>query len=142
VSDRFGARHAIRLFTVVAIAGYVAYLAAWTWPVLFVGLAGAMAWKAGAFPATFAFIGQNLPPGRRVAGFTIQSLAVRIPRVVAAPVGGVLMSRLGLVEGVRVGAAVAVLAGCAVLRDSVRRGRVRGNRGADAQGLDCRLVPA
>jgi hypothetical protein len=115
VSDRFGSRSAITVFTLIAILGYGAYAAAWTWPVAFVGLAGAMAWKAGAFPATFALIGESLSRGRRIAGFTLQSLAVRIPRVIAAPLGGLLVWRFGLVSGVRVGAAVAVLLGLCVL---------------------------
>jgi MFS family permease len=107
IADRFGARTAIRMCTLVAAAGYLAYAAAWSWPVLFAGLAGAMAWKAGAFPATFAWIGERLPAGGRVGGFTLQSLAVRLPRVIAAPLGGALVWRFGLVTGVRIGAVVA-----------------------------------
>lgn len=116
IADRFGARYAIRLFTAIAIVGYVAYAAAWSWPMVFVGLVCAMAWKAGAFPATFALIGDSLPSGQRIRGFTLQSLAVRIPRVLAAPLGGLLVWRFGLVAGVRIGAGIAILlAGCALL---------------------------
>lgn len=109
VSHRFGFRQAIRLFTAIAILGYAAYAAAWSWPMVFVGLAGAMAWKAGAFPATFALIGESLPSGQRIRGFTLQSLAVRVPRVLAAPVGGLLVWRFGLVAGVRIGIGIAIL---------------------------------
>jgi MFS family permease len=115
LSDRIGARAAIRAFTLAAAAGYAAYASAWAWPVAFVGLVGAMAWKAGAFPATFALIGESLPPGRRVGAFTIQSLAVRVPRVVAAPLGGVLIAALGLTAGVRTGATIAVALAFAAL---------------------------
>jgi len=38
-----------------------------------------MAWKAGAFPATFAVIGDSLPPGRRAIAFSVQSILVRAP---------------------------------------------------------------
>jgi MFS family permease len=116
LSDRFGARSAIGILTATAVLGYAAYATAWWWPMLFAGLAGAMAWKAGAFPATFAVIGENVPPGARVGGFTLQSIAVRLPRVIAAPVGGFLIWRFGLVSGVRLGLCVAILlALCALI---------------------------
>ena len=115
-ADRYGARRAVTVFTVCALAGYAAYALAWRWPVVLIGLAGAMAWKAGAFPATFSLIGDRLPRGARVSGFTVQSLAVRAPRVVSAPLGGLLVWHLGLVAGLRtaMGASVVLALGAVV----------------------------
>lgn len=114
LSDRFGPEPAIRIFTIAAIAGYAAYAIAPAWPIAFVGLIGAMGWKAGAFPAMFALFGDRLVPGRTAMGFAWHAIAVRVPRVVAAPIGGLLIRTQGVVRGVHVGALVAVVLGVAV----------------------------
>ena len=57
LADRVGRRRALLIFTGVAMAGYAIYALAPSWPIVFVGLIGVMAWKSGAFPTTFAVIG-------------------------------------------------------------------------------------
>jgi predicted MFS family arabinose efflux permease len=101
LADRVGRRRALLIFTALAIAGYTIYASAPGWPVMFVGLLGVMAWKAGAFPTTFAVIGDSLPPGRRATAFSVQSILVRVPRVIGAPIGGLLIGSLGVIVGVR-----------------------------------------
>ena len=101
LADRFGRRRALLIFTALAVAGYAVYASAPAWPLMFAGLAGVMAWKAGAFPTTFAVIGDSLPPGRRATAFSVQSILVRVARVVGAPIGGVLIGSLGVIAGVR-----------------------------------------
>src|SRR5262249_33937866 len=64
--------------------------------------------------------GESLPPGKRVRGFTLQSLAVRIPRVIAAPAGGLFVWWFGLLNGVRAGAATATVLGLCVLMAQYR----------------------
>jgi MFS family permease len=100
LADRVGPRRALLIFTALAIVGYAIYAVAHSWPLVFVGLLGVMAWKAGAFPATFALVGNSLPAGRRAVAFSVQSVLVRVPRVIGAPVGGMLIAALGIVEGV------------------------------------------
>ncbi len=102
LADRAGAQHALRLFTTLATAGYAIYAVAPGWPLMFAGLACVMAWKAGAFPATFAVIGDSLPQGRRATAFSIQSILVRVPRVIGAPLGGIAIAGLGMAAGIRV----------------------------------------
>ena len=82
LADRVGPRRALQIFTALAIAGYATYAVASSWPVVFAGLLGVMAWKAGAFPTTFAVIGSSLPPDRRAVAFGVQSVLVRVPRVI------------------------------------------------------------
>jgi MFS family permease len=101
LADRFGRRRALLVFTALATAGYATYAAARDWPLVFAGLFGVMAWKAGAFPTTFAVIGDSLPRERRAVAFSVQSVLVRVPRVVAAPLGGLLIASLGILAGVR-----------------------------------------
>ena len=101
LADRFGRRRALLVFTGLATLGYATYAAARDWPLVFAGLFGVMAWKAGAFPTTFAVIGDSLPRERRAFAFSVQSVLVRIPRVIAAPLGGLLIAGFGIVAGVR-----------------------------------------
>src|SRR5262249_60760112 len=91
------------LFTLTATCGYALYGLAWRWVVVFAGLWLVMAWKAGAFPITFAVIGDALPQGRRAIAFSVQAILARLPRVICAPIGGPVCALLGGTTGVTVG---------------------------------------
>ncbi len=113
--DRFGRKRALTLFTLTAMCGYALYALAWHWVLVFAGLWLVMAWKAGAFPVTFAVIGDALPQGRRVMAFSVQSVLVRLPRVIGAPLGGLLIASFGAVTGVRIAAGITLLLAIIVL---------------------------
>src|SRR5215467_4402554 len=113
--DRFGRKRALTLFTLTATCGYALYALAWHWVVVFIGLWLVMAWKSGAFPATFAVIGDALPHGRRAMAFSVQSALVRLPRVIGAPLGGLLIASFGVVTGMRVAAGITLLLALIVL---------------------------
>jgi len=115
LADRLGRRRALLIFTGLATAGYGVYAAAPAWPFVLAGLVGVMAWKAGAFPTTFAVIGDALPRSRRATAFAVQSVLVRVPRVVSAPLGGIAIASLGIIAGVRLSCAITVVLGLAVL---------------------------
>lgn len=137
LADRVGRRRALPVFTALAIAGYATYAAAQSWPVVFAGLLGVMAWKSGAFPATFAVIGDALPPERRATAFSVQSILVRVPRVAGAPVGGLLIASLGVIAGVRVGLLATLLLALVVL--GLQRGGYREDRPPAGRGDSDRL---
>ena len=103
IADRLGRRRAFLIFVALASAGYVVYYLAFSWPLVFVGLALAMAWQSMASPAIFAVIGDALPPERRAMGFTLQSILKRVPIVIAPIIGGVLIASMGVVKGVHAG---------------------------------------
>lgn len=103
LADRIGRRRAFLTFVVLAATGYLIYLSSNIWPLVFLGLAFAMAWQSMASPAIFAIIGDSLPPDRRAMGFTVQSILKRVPIVFAPLIGGLLIAKLGLLEGIRSG---------------------------------------
>lgn len=138
--DRFGRKRALMLFTVMAMCGYALYALAWHWVVVFAGLAIVMAWKAGAFPVTFAVIGDVLPQGRRALAFSVQSVLVRLPRVIGAPLGGLLIASLGVVSGVRVAAAVTLLLALAVLYAQRRGYREQATPAQSFEELPVRVI--
>ena len=106
LADRYGRRHALQLFVVLAIAGYAVYALATVWPVVFVGLALVMAWSSMASPTLFAVIGDALPRGRRTMAFTVQSILRRVPIVIAPALGGVLIGAYGIRNGFRIGVVI------------------------------------
>src|SRR5690349_19635961 len=108
VTDRFGRRSALRAFIVLAAVGYAAYLWAPTWVVAFAALPFVMCWASAASPTVFAIIGDALPSAHRTIGFTVQSMTRRIPIAIAPALGGALIARFGVRDGVRVGLAVAI----------------------------------
>ena len=103
LADRLGRRRAFLIFVTLAAAGYVVYYFAFSWPLVFVGLALAMAWQSMASPAIFAVIGDSLPQERRAMGFTMQSILKRVPSVIAPIIGGVMIASMGIVAGVHTG---------------------------------------
>ena len=103
LADRIGRRRAFLTFVVFAATGYLIYLFSNSWPLVFLGLAFAMAWQSMASPAIFAIIGDSLPPDRRAMGFTVQSILKRVPIVFAPLIGGLLIGKLGLLEGIHTG---------------------------------------
>jgi MFS family permease len=128
LADRVGRQRALLIFTVLALGGYVMYAIAPHWSVVLLGLFGVMAWKSGAFPTTFAVIGDSLPRERRAMAFSVQSILVRVPRVIGAPLGGLLIAGLGVVTGVRIALLVTMALALVVLavqrygyRDSATR---------------------
>lgn len=103
IADHLGRRRAFLIFITLAFLGYLAYLLSPSWPFLFVALALAMAWQSMASPAVFAIIGDSLPRERRAMGFTLQSILKRCPIVIAPIIGGGLIGKLGVIEGVHTG---------------------------------------
>ncbi len=102
LADRFGRGLAFMIFIVLAMMGYGIYLFSSFWPVVFLGLAFALAWQSMASPALFAIIGDTLPKQQRALGFTLQAILKRVPIIIAPVLGGVLLAKLGIISGVRV----------------------------------------
>ena len=109
VSDRYGSQRALLLFTAIAGLGYLAFWVSPSWEFMFLGLLFATAWGSLASPAMFALVAESLPPGRRTRGFLIQSVLRRVPIVFAPTLGGMLVERLGLRDGLRLGFSISIM---------------------------------
>ena len=114
-ADRFGRKNTLMLFTGIAIAGYAAAAIAPGWEAMFPALVLIMAWKSGAFSVSFAIIGDALPAGKRGIAFSVLSILQRFPRVIGAPIGGILLASIGILSGVRVALAVTIVLAIVVL---------------------------
>lgn len=109
LADKLGRKRALTLFNIIAATGYLLYLWTSRWELVVAGTLLVMAWSSMSQPAIFALIGDTLSRSKRAMGFSVQSIWKRVPIVIAPPLGGYLLARLGLVPGMRVGFAVALL---------------------------------
>ncbi len=107
-ADRMGRRRALELFALLSAGGYVLYLLAPDWPWVIAGTVLVMAWSSLTLPAIFAVLGDNLPSSQRATGFGVQSILKRVPIILAPPLGGWLIYRLGFLDGIRAGLAVTI----------------------------------
>ena len=115
VIDRWGHRTSLLLFTALSIAGYALVFAIPFWPAVILASFLFLAWSNLSLPAMFTLVGANLPPGKHSMGIGLQSLVKRVPILIGPVLGGILIDRLGIVPGVRVGAIVSVGAGLLAL---------------------------
>jgi MFS family permease len=133
LSDRLGTSRSLQIFGSLTVAGILLYV---FWPTVagvFLGLLLVKGWDALGLPATFALIGEELPSGRRMGGFTAQAVLKRIPIVLAPPLGGLLLERLGIRSGMRAGFAISAVLSLGMLWGLRRglRGRGERNKGAE-----------
>jgi MFS family permease len=101
VADRYGRRSGLQGFIALALSGYLLLWLAGSWQLAFAGVVLTMAWSSMASPTLFAVIGDALPPQRRATGFSVQSILRRIPIAIAPVLGGLLIAREGIRQGVR-----------------------------------------
>ena len=106
--DKLGRRYSLVVFSILALGGYILYLLSPNWQWVLFGLLFVAVWD-NLEPAVFATIGDSLPPNRRAIGFTVQSILRRVPLMLAPPIGGIIIVRFGLVDGVRGGLLITIL---------------------------------
>jgi MFS family permease len=109
LADRLGRRHALVLFNLLAIVGYILYLVARHWLWFLVGTLFVAAWSSMSLPATFAVVGDSLAKSRRAIGFSMQSILKRVPIVIAPALGGWLLQWFGILSGFRIGLVITIV---------------------------------
>ena len=106
--DKLGRRYSLVIFSILALVGYILYLLSSSWQWILFGLLFVAVWGS-LEPVVFATIGDSLPQNRRAIGFTVQSILRRVPLMLAPPIGGIIIVRFGLVDGVRGGLLITIL---------------------------------
>src|SRR3954470_8950398 len=114
--DRWGHRRAFLAFNLFSIAGYSLVLLVPHWGAVIAGMFLFLSWTCFSLPATFSLIGATLSSNRHAMGIGMQSVIKRLPIMVAPVVGGYLIDRFGIIDGVRIGlVASIVLSGATIL---------------------------
>ena len=113
--DRWGHRRAFLAFNLFSIAGYSLVLLVPHWGAVIAGMFLFLSWTCFSLPATFSLIGATLDPNRHAMGVGMQSVIKRLPIMVAPILGGFLIDRFGIVNGVRIGLALSILLSAATI---------------------------
>ena len=113
--DRWGHRRALVLFTLFSIAGYALVALIPHWAAVVGGMFLFLSWTCFSLPASFSLVGATLARDRHAMGIAVQSVVKRLPIIVGPLIGGLLIDRLGVVAGVRVGLGISCALGCVAL---------------------------
>lgn len=108
LSDRLGPRRALLVFNLISIAGYALVVLFPSWPAVLAASCLFLAWSALSLPATLSFVSKRMP-GRRALGVSLHSMVRRVPMAIGPILGGWLIARYGLVDGVRVSFGIALV---------------------------------
>ena len=101
LTDHWGQRKSLLLFSLISIGGYVLVLFWHHWLALLVGSFFFLAWSALSLPATLSVIATSLQSHRHTMGVGVQSMIRRVPMMLGPLIGGALLTRFGWVDGVR-----------------------------------------
>jgi MFS family permease len=131
LSDRVGAKRALAVVNLVAMAGYAVVILVPSWPAVLAGAALFISWSSISAPATLSLIYTVLPGGKRTMGVSLHSLVRRLPMALGPVLGGVFIGVWGERAGVRYAfvAALAMAAASLLLQqwlitDEAARGTV------------------
>src|SRR3954462_14763508 len=122
VVDAWGHRRAFITFNVASIAGYSLVLLIPHWGAVIAGMFLFLSWTCFSLPASFSLIGASLSADPHAMGVGVQSVLKRLPIMFAPILGGYLIDRFGIIDGVRIALVVSiVLSGATLLVQSQLR---------------------
>ncbi|MGI8784066.1 MAG: MFS transporter [Acidobacteriota bacterium] len=122
LTDRLGHRASLAIFTLLSLAGYLLVYFVTHWAAVLVGMFFFLAWSSFSLPASFSLVAGRLTQNKYAMGIGVQGIVKRLPILVGPVLGGVLIGRYGVVEGIRVGLLVSVATGLVALAFQLRIG--------------------
>jgi MFS family permease len=108
LTDHWGQRKSLLLFSLISIAGYILVLVWQSWLALLLGSFLFLAWSALSLPATLSVIATSLKSNRHTMGVGVQSMIRRVPMMLGPLLGGWLLTRFGWPVGVRYALALCI----------------------------------
>ena len=111
VSDRYGHKKALSLFTLFSLLGYLLVVIIPHWWAVLLGAVFFIAWTAISLPAIMSLIADKMSKQRQTLGISIHSLVRRVPMAIGPLVGGTLLTMLGVIAGIRVAFILAFVLG-------------------------------
>jgi MFS family permease len=109
LTDHWGQRKSLLLFSAISISGYVLVLVWQSWLALLLGSFLFLAWSALSLPATLSVIATSLQSNRHTMGVGVQSMIRRVPMMIGPLIGGWLLTRFGWTDGVRYALALCIV---------------------------------
>src|SRR5438094_7311578 len=115
IVDLWGHRRAFLTFNIVSIVGYALVLLVPHWGAVIAGMFLFLSWSCFSLPATFSLVAAALEANRHSMGIGMQSVIKRLPIMIAPFLGGVLIDRFGMIDGVRIGLLISIVASTATI---------------------------
>jgi len=109
IADMIGNKKAFLVFNLMAIGGYVLAIVFTNWIAIFIGMLFFSAWNAISLPASMSLIIKTLGTKKTAMGISMHSIIRRFPMMIGPVIGGVLITSLGLVQGIKAGFAISIL---------------------------------
>jgi MFS family permease len=100
LTDAWGQRRSLILFSAISLGGYGIVLVWHHWLALLVGAFLFLAWSALSLPTTFAVVATSLQAHRHTMGIGIQSMVRRVPMMLGPLAGGWLIKHYGWQQGI------------------------------------------
>ncbi|HEY5909055.1 MAG TPA: MFS transporter [Verrucomicrobiae bacterium] len=101
LTDRWGQRRSLMLFSALSLAGYGLVFFWRHWLALIIGSFLFLAWSALSLPTTFAVVATSLKASQHTMGIGVQSMVRRVPMMLGPLAGGWLIDRFGWQQGVQ-----------------------------------------
>src|SRR5512137_1872479 len=101
LTDQWGQRRSLMLFSALSLAGYTLVLVWQHWLALLLGTFLFLAWSALSLPTTFTVVATSLGAHQHTMGIGVQSMVRRVPMMVGPLAGGWLITRFGWAQGVQ-----------------------------------------
>ncbi len=109
ISSKFGYKKALLYFNIFAIIGYLIVIIFPGWIPVIIGSIFFLSWSSLSMPAYMDLIRNEIPKSKQVFGISIHSLIKRVPMALGPLLGGVLIDKLGLVNGIRIAFIIAII---------------------------------
>ena len=137
LSDRLGIKRSLVVFNLLAMGGFLVVILVPSWQAVLVGAVFFLSWTAISLPASMGMVSAALPKNKRTMGVSVHSLVRRVPMALGPVLGGLIITRFGTTDGVRLAFAVSLLlAGVAlVLQQRLIREPAHGNKPAEPSPL-------
>lgn len=108
LSDRLGAKRALMVFNLMAMAGFGLVIVVPAWPAVIAGAVLFLSWTAISLPASMSLVSRVLPGTKRTMGVSMHSLVRRLPMALGPLLGGLFIGLWGVRTGVRAAFGVAL----------------------------------
>src|SRR5258708_21492974 len=101
LTDHWGQRRSLALFTALSLAGYIVVLVWHHWLAVVLGAFLFLAWSALSLPTTFAVVATSLEARQHTMGIGVQSMVRRVPMMLGPLIGGWLITRFGWTTAIK-----------------------------------------
>ena len=108
LTDKWGQRRSLMLFSALSLGGYVLVLVWAHWLAVLLGSFLFLAWSAFSLPTTFSVVATSLEAHRHTMGIGVQSMVRRVPMMLGPLMGGWLISHFGWQRGIRYALAICI----------------------------------